>query len=105
MDKELISNLLNIIIGVASIIITRYLIPYIKSKLNNSKLENIMIWIEEAVYAAEQICTAENAGDKKKLYVVNRILDISNKSGFNITEQEVILLLESVVKKMNDKKG
>lgn len=102
---DLITNLLKIMIGLVSVVITTYVIPYIKSKANNNKLNNLMTWIEEAVQAAEQIYANEKSGDKKKLYVVNRILDISDKLKFKISEQEVILLLESVVKKMNDKKG
>lgn len=85
-------------------IIIRYFIPYIKSKSESSKLDTLLVWVKEAVLAAEQIYNKEKSGDDKKNYVTNQIVEIAEKSGVKLTGVEVDLLIEAIVKQMNDAK-
>lgn len=102
MDQTVLSEVINFLLVVVIMTITRYLIPYIKSRVDSSKLDNLMVWAKEAVLAAEQIYNIEKSGDDKKNYVTNRIVEIAEKAGMKLNGSEVELLIEAVVKQMND---
>lgn len=49
--------------------VSTFLIPYIKSKLNASDREKLQALVKTAVFAAEQIAELDDGG-KKKAYVI-----------------------------------
>ena len=58
------------VITLVAILITTYLIPFIKSKFNSQKQAEINNWIKIAVAAAEQIYKNGGTGAEKKEYVI-----------------------------------
>lgn len=92
MDKELLNYILYIIMSLAVVLVTRYLVPYLKAKLTAAEQEGLIQLIENLVQAAEQLFTAEKSGEQKKEYVVNAL----SEKGVLITES-VNAMIESAV--------
>lgn len=73
--------------------ISAFLIPYLKSKLKAEQFDNIIMWVNIAVEAAEMIYTGTGRGEEKKQYV----LDFLNSKGFTLNAAEIENLIESAV--------
>lgn len=94
MSGDLSQQLLQAVAGVVVIIITGYVVPWIKAKIEEMKLNFIYTWIEKAVYAVEKI--AEREDIDKFEYVSNFI-----EQKFNLSDAEAKILIESAVKILN----
>lgn len=92
MENEILNYALYLIMSVAVVIVTRYLVPYLKARLSAANQEGLIQLIENLVQAAEQLFTAAKSGEQKKAYVVNALA----KDGVEITES-VNAMIESAV--------
>lgn len=103
--NETLFKVIVMLIPVLGTIITGFVIPLIVSKLGAEKLAIIVKWVTYAVNAAEMIFNMEKAGVQKKQYVIDFINKMFNSKKVVITEEQINVLIESVVAEMNkDKK-
>lgn len=95
-------DLTQIILAIITLIgglIARYVIPWLKDKLDDRKIEMLIMMINTGVYAAEQLYNSDQ-GQEKKQYVIDLlknegyILDADNIS------MEINALIESAVKEL-----
>lgn len=93
------TDLIQAIIALFSAIITGFLIPYLKRKLSEQKLEELQKWVSVAVKAAEQLFSGQT-GQQKKEYVVAFLLS----KGIVFDVEDVTALIESEVYKLTKKK-
>lgn len=101
MDERLFEILLAII-SIIGIIITRHIVPYIKTKISANQLEELTEWVARAVEAAEVLFDAPKSGDAKREYVINFINEKFNSKKTVITEEQIRIILESVWKNMTE---
>ena len=94
------TELIQAVIALLSAIITGFLIPYLKRKLSEQKLEELRHWIAVGVKAAEQLYGSQT-GQQKKEYVISFLL--SKGIVFNV--DEVTALIESEVYRLTQKKS
>lgn len=87
----------NAIIALAAALATAFLIPWIKSKTTAEQRDEILIWVNIAVTAAEQIFTGSGRGEEKKEYV----LKFLEERGFKVDFETLDALIEAAVKKLN----
>lgn len=92
-----LTPILQAVITLVAALITTFLVPYIKNKVNDEKLAQIKMWVKIAVEAAEQIYTEDGRGSEKKAYVM-QFLDAK---GYTFDAQSVDNLIESAVLEMN----
>lgn len=92
MNNEILNYALYIIMSLAVVVITRYLVPYLKARLSAANQEELIQLIENLVQAAEQLFAGEKMGEQKKEYVVNAL----SEKGVLITES-VNAMIESAV--------
>lgn len=92
MDNELLNNALYIVMSLAIVIVTRYLVPYLKARLSAANQEELIQLIENLVQAAEQLFTAAKSGEQKKEYVINALAG----EGIAVTEP-INAMIESAV--------
>lgn len=97
---EIQIKLLSLVITIISILITYYLVPYLKKKLGKEKFNEIYDWVSIAVNAAEQIFNEPGMGEKKKHYVLKFLQD----RGIELSYQELDALIEAVVYEINRNK-
>ena len=86
------------IITIISLLVTSFLIPYIKQRLSVEKYEDLKKWVNVGVKAAEQIYGSKT-GQEKKEYVVSFL----KSKGITFDIDEVSALIESEVYKLTNK--
>lgn len=91
----------NAIIALAAALATAFLIPWIRSKTTAEQRDELLIWVDIAVAAAEQIFTGSGRGDEKKEYV----LKFLEERGFKVDFETLNMLIESAVKELKDEVG
>ena len=92
-----ITPIVNAVIALIAAIITTFLIPWIKSKIDAAKLAQIVEWVGIAVRAAEQIYNESGMGEKKKQYVLDFLAD----KGFTLDPNSINAMIEAAVKNLN----
>lgn len=92
-----LTPIVNAVIALIAAIITTFLIPWIKSKIDDAKLAQIVEWVGIAVRAAEQIYNESGMGEKKKQYVLDFLAD----KGFTIDPNSINAMIEAAVKNLN----
>lgn len=91
-------DLTQIILAVITLIgalITRYLIPMLKNKLDERQMEIFNGLISTGVYAAEMLYNSDQ-GKEKKQYV----LDLLRLNGYDVDGPSVDALIEATVKEL-----
>ena len=92
-----LTPIVNAVIALISAIVTTFLIPWIKSKIDAAKLAQIVEWVGIAVRAAEQIYNESGMGEKKKQYVLDFLAD----KGFTLDPNSINAMIEAAVKNLN----
>lgn len=95
-----LTPVIELVIALASALITTFLIPYLKQKLSTEKYENLRKWVSLAVEAAEKIYGSKT-GQQKKEYVVSFLLS----KGLVFDVEEVNAMIESEVYKLTKEAG
>ncbi len=90
-----LTPLVEAIITFATVLITAYLVPFIKSKTSTIQYEKTMQVVSTAVHAAEQLAkTGVIPKEEKKDYVI-RIL---NNYGFTLDYEQIEAMIESQIR-------
>ncbi len=92
------TEIIGAIITVLSAVVTTFLIPYLKERLSQEKLQKLSYWVKIACQAAEQLYGSKT-GQQKKEYVVAFLLS----KGIVFDVDEVTALIESEVYKLTEK--
>ena len=96
-------DLTQIILAVITLIggiIARYLIPWIKGKLDERQYDVFNGLVRVGVFAAEQIFTSEQWKEKKQ-YVV----DLLKENGYTVDTTAVDALIEATVRELRIEQG
>lgn len=88
------------IITLIGAIITRYLIPWLKDKLDDRQYNVLSTLVRVGVYAAEQLFSSEQWKEKKQ-YVV----DLLKENGYTVDTTAVDALIESTVRELRIEQG
>lgn len=98
--NELTFNILKIVVSICAALISIYVIPLLREKLNDSKYQRLLEMVEIAVRAAEQTIGAGH-GSVKKDEVVTFVTKWMNAHGIQITQEQLDQLIECAVFNMN----
>ena len=96
-------DLTQIILAVITLIggiIARYLIPWIKDKLDDRQYTVFATLVRVGVFAAEQLFTSEQWKEKKQ-YVVDLLLE----NGYTVDTTAVDALIEATVRELRIEQG
>lgn len=88
------------IISLVAVVITAFVVPYVKSRISQAQFDELCIWAKIAVDAAEQIYRGSGRGEEKKAYVIKFL----NEKGFKLDTDSLDALIEAYVKDINDEK-
>ena len=64
------TQIISAVIALISALVSAFLIPWIKTKIDADKLQTVRAYVEIGVKAAEQLYAATD-GEEKKAYVIN----------------------------------
>ena len=99
--NQITLEILRIIVALASVVITYYLIPLIKSKMSNEKLAEVEKWASFIVLALQQTYgTEEEVNEIKKKKAMELINDLIKNADLSITPEQINIIIESAVKNM-----
>lgn len=103
MTTEMFVKLVMSMISIASVLITAFVLPYIKAKITAEQMDQLAYYVTVAVRCAEQLFTPAQ-WEQKKNYVYDYIMHIVNtKLHINLTEQDIDIIIEGIVNEV--KKG
>ena len=88
-----ITNIISTGIALILALISTFLIPWLKNKVDAEKFEKIKEWTRVAVQAAEMIYNGVGRGEEKKTFVINYL----NNKGFKVDTDTIDALIESAV--------
>lgn len=96
---EIIFEIIKVIVMVAALLITRYLVPWIREKIGAERLTEIRKWAAQAVLKAQQVFT-EYSGPEKKAYVTEFLKEILTAKNISLSDEQIDILIEAAVKEM-----
>ena len=79
-------------------VITTFLIPYLKTKIDANKFDKIKSWVTVAVEAAEMIYVGTGRGEEKKAYVVQYL----NSKGYTLDADSINNHIEPAVSELKN---
>lgn len=100
--SEQLFNIVLLLIPVIGAVITGILIPYVKTKISATQMDEIIKWVAKAVQAAEVLFDAPKSGEEKREYVINFIDKMFNSKKEIITKDQIRILLEAAWKQMKE---
>ena len=92
-----ITEISTLLVKLAFLCLTVFVIPYFKNKLGNEKFNDALGWVRIAVSAAEQLYNS-NQGNEKKQYV----LDYIASKGLNLDANTLDKMIESCVLELHN---
>lgn len=75
--NEILFTIIQIVLIIFLGLVSRYVIPWLKVKMDQERSTQILSWIQTTVTAAEQIISGKSMGEEKKAFVteyMNRLL-------------------------------
>lgn len=91
-----LTPIVNALITLIALLLTTFLIPWIRTKISNEKLEEVKKWTTVGVKAAEMIYKESGRGEAKKEYVRKFLAS----KGYKLDIDTVDALIESTVREM-----
>lgn len=92
-----ITSIVSLILKLLVAVVGAFLIPYLKNKYGQSKIDKVMQYVDIFVKAAEQLYDATD-GVKKKQYVLDQLKAL----GFDINSAELDAEVESAVNTLHN---
>lgn len=97
--NEIIFEVIKVAVMVVVLVVTRYLVPWLKEKIGADKLELTEKWVKYAVLKAEQVFWTESGTDKKA-YVTEFLKEILIAKNIALSDEQLDVLIEAAVKQM-----
>lgn len=95
-----ITNIFQLVILLLSALVATFVIPLLKQKFGQEKLNKVMTYVEIAVRAADQLF-ATDEGKAKKEYVVNYLTEMLKKQGLTVDLETLENMIEAEVLKLH----
>lgn len=89
-----LTQILIAVLTILSAVLTRYIVPLVKSKLSNKQQEDLAYWAGVAVMAVEEAARAGRIARGEKFGEVVKFLE---GKGFTLDEAELTALIDSTV--------
>lgn len=97
--RDIVLEVLKLTIMIATFLITRYAIPFIRAKTENSVMQALIDWTGQAVLAVEQTHDA-GTGAEKKAIVTEFIKRMLMQKNISLSDEEIEMLIEAAVRQM-----
>jgi hypothetical protein len=107
MEKLFFDLLYCVLYGVivwAAHAIVKDVLPFVRAKLASTQYSWAAEIITNTVRAYEQMIVGPNMGEERYKLVVDQVTKELNKLGINLTNQQILTLVEAAVQVMNSEK-
>lgn len=96
--------ILKVIVSISVALITSFVIPLLKEKLDDAKYQKLLDIINVAVLAAEQAIGGSGNGQERKNEVLRFVGKYLDDKNIHISEDQLDQLIEAAVYTMNNSK-
>ena len=96
MDPKTLSTITELTITLIVLIVSAYVVPWLKTKIKSDKLEQVEKVCQKAVRAAEQLY-APTEWSEKKTYVRELVVNYAAKHNIDLNMVEIDAIIEGVV--------
>lgn len=103
--NEVLFEVLKAVVVLVIILVSRYGIPLIKLKLEDTKYKWVVDTAKMAVKAAEQTILGDKTGPEKKAIVTGFIKEQLIKKNITMSDKQLDMLIEAAVYTMNKEKS
>lgn len=93
-----LTPIINAVLALVAALVSAFLIPWIKSNTTEKQRQTMLLWVEIAVNAAEQLYQGTGKGAEKKAYV----LEFLEGKGYTANLDEIETVLEAYVLQLKD---
>jgi LL-H family phage holin len=97
--SDIVFEILKLAVMVIALVVARYLVPWIKNRLEADKVDLIASWAKKAVLMAQQTLTSESGAEKKSI-VTDFLKEILEAKNIALSDDQLNVLIESAVKQM-----
>lgn len=97
--NEIIFEVIKLVVMVAVLVITRYLVPWLKEQIGSDKLAAAEKWAKYAVLKAQQVFW-DQGGQDRKAYVTEFLRDVLIAKNIALSDEQLDVLIEAAVKQM-----
>ena len=97
--NEIIFEVLRLAVLLVVFAVTCYLIPWIRGKIGQDRLNEITTWTNAAVLMAQQVYYAKT-GPERKAIVVDLLKSMLAAKNISSTDEQLDTLIEAAVKAM-----
>lgn len=97
--NEILFEVIKVVVIMAVLVITRYLMPWLRAKIGADKLAVAEKWVKYAVLKAQQVLWEKNGQDKKD-YVTEFLKEILIAKNIALSDEQLDVLIEAAVKQM-----
>ena len=102
--RDIYLEIAKLVLMILAALITRYAIPWIRAKTENSVMQALIDWTMQAVLAAEQTHDA-GTGAEKKAIVTEFIKKLLIQKNISLSDEEIEMLIEAAVRQMKMEDG
>lgn len=99
MNTDILFEILKLVVIIATAVVTRYVVPYLKEKIGAEKLAAIENEVRTLVLAVQQLYP-NKTGDERLYIVTQETSKFLNEKGIELTADQIRYLIESAVKEM-----
>ena len=92
--EQVIKLAIELVVLLLSVLVGRYLIPFIKTKVDINKLNLIAEWALKFVKTAENVLDGEKREEEKRELVIAWLMEKATEIGIQLTEDNLRVLLE-----------
>ena len=91
-----ITEILKILVYLAAAVISTFLVPWLKNRLSEQELAELLKWVEIGVAAAEQLYESTQGAMKKKY-----VLGFLESKGYSVQENDLNEVVEAAVNRLH----
>lgn len=97
--NDILFEVLKLVVMVAILVITKYAVPWIKTRIDTEKMSIVADWAKKAVLYAQQTMWSDSGEDRKAI-VTQFLKELLTAKNISISDEQIDILIEAAVKEM-----
>lgn len=96
---DILFEVLKLVVMILTLVVIRYVVPFVRNGIDTEKMEVAMQWVERAVLHAQQVFDADSGAEKKAI-VTQFLKQILTEKNIALSDEQLDILIEAAVKEM-----
>lgn len=101
--NDILYEILKSVAVLVLILITRYAVPYLRQKIENSKYDWVLKWVDITVRSTEQTIFGDKKGAERKAIVTKFIKQMLLQKNISLSDEQLDNIIEAAVFSMKNK--